>query len=87
MVLNGKVEGIYKKLPPLFSRLRVNDFGRRLILPGFVDLHVHSSQFYQSGVGLDQNLIPWLYSHTFPLEGRFADPEFAGRPIRGLWRS
>lgn len=77
VVLNGKVEGIYKKLPPLFSRLRVNDFGRRLILPGFVDLHVHASQFYQSGVGLDQNLIPWLYSHTFPLEGRFADPEFA----------
>ncbi len=77
VVLGGKVEGLYEELPPLFKELPVNDYGRRLIIPGFVDLHVHAPQFYQTGLGLAQDLIPWLNSYTYPLEGRFVDPEFA----------
>jgi guanine deaminase len=77
VVLNGKVKGVYNELPPIFGGLPLHDFGRRLILPGFVDLHVHASQYYLTGGGLDNELIPWLNNHTFPLEGRFADPEFA----------
>ena len=46
-------------------------------MPGFVDLHVHASQFYQAGVGLDQELLPWLNRYIYPLEERFVDPAFA----------
>ena len=77
VVSNGKVEGVFKELPEIYSGLEIIDFGRQLILPSFVDLHVHAPQFYQTGIGMDKPLIPWLNSHTFPLERRFIDPEFA----------
>jgi guanine deaminase len=76
-VSKGRVEGVYEKLPASLSNFKINNFGRRLIMPGFVDLHVHASQFYQAGVGLDQELLPWLDRYIYPLEERFADPEFA----------
>ena len=46
-------------------------------LPGFVDLHCHAPQWPQAGVALDEPLDVWLDQRTFPLEARFADPEFA----------
>lgn len=46
-------------------------------LPGFVDLHVHAPQWPQAGVALDEPLNVWLDERTFPLEARFADPDFA----------
>ena len=77
VVSNGKVEGVFKERPEIYNGLEITDFGRQLIIPAFVDLHVHAPQFYQAGIGMDKPLIPWLNSHTFPLEGRFIDPEFA----------
>ncbi|HEX5826907.1 MAG TPA: amidohydrolase family protein [Candidatus Limnocylindrales bacterium] len=53
---------------------------RALLLPGLVDLHVHAPQWPQLGTGLDLPLERWLFEHTFPLEARFADLEFA-RPV------
>lgn len=84
VVAGGCVEGLYSELPPQFSHLPLHDFSGHLILPGFVDLHVHAPQFFQTGVGLDDELIPWLDRHTYPLEGRFADREFA-RAAYGLF--
>jgi len=77
VVSKGKVEGVYKELPEKYNGLEIIDFDRQLILPAFVDLHVHAPQFYQTGVGMDKELISWLNNHTFPLEKRFVDPEFA----------
>ncbi|WP_217595588.1 guanine deaminase [Cohnella sp. GbtcB17] len=47
------------------------------LLPGFVDLHVHAPQWAQSGTALDVPLYDWLHAHTFPLESKFADLDFA----------
>lgn len=77
VVKNGIVEGIYEKLPEECQTESVKDFGERLILPGFVDLHVHAPQFYQCGVGLDKELIDWLNDYTFSMESRFSDLEYA----------
>lgn len=55
-----------------------------LILPGFVDLHVHAPQFPQLGRALDVPLEVWLQTHTFPLEARYADLDFARRSYEGL---
>lgn len=50
-----------------------------LLLPGFVDLHIHAPQHPQLGLALDRPLEEWLHAYTFPLEARFADLGFARR--------
>ncbi|XP_034243166.1 guanine deaminase isoform X3 [Thrips palmi] len=51
----------------------------QLLLPGFVDAHVHAPQFPNAGLGYDKTLLDWLATYTFPLEARYADQEFATR--------
>lgn len=51
----------------------------QLILPGFVDLHVHAPQWPNAGLALDLPLEDWLQHYTFPLEAKYADPDFARR--------
>ncbi len=77
IVKDGQVEGIYEELPPEYKSKPVKDFGKKLILPGFVDLHVHASQYLQCGLGLDKGLLDWLNNHTYPAEKRFSDLSFA----------
>lgn len=55
-----------------------------LLLPGFVDLHVHAPQYPQLGRALDVPLEIWLHKYTFPLEARYADTAFARRVYRRL---
>ena len=40
------------------------------LLPGFIDSHVHASQYPNNGLGLDLPLLEWLQKYTFPLENR-----------------
>src|SRR5215211_3028200 len=44
---------------------------RSVILPGFVDLHIHAPQYPQLGKALDVPLEIWLQRYTFPLEARY----------------
>ena len=54
----------------------VTDYGRDLILPGFVDGHMH---YPQTGIiaSWGKRLIDWLNTYTFPEEMRFANPAYA----------
>ncbi len=74
---DGDVVGVFPELPPQYERLEVADFGRQLIIPGFVDLHVHAPQTYERGLGLDMELLEWLDKYTFPEEAKFADLKYA----------
>ncbi len=58
--------------------------GSHVVLPGFVDAHVHAPQWPQLGTGLDLPLERWLAEHTFPLESRYADAAFAASVWRDL---
>lgn len=49
----------------------------QLVLPGFVDLHIHAPQYPQLGMALDVPLEVWLGKYTFPLEAQYADLDFA----------
>lgn len=55
-----------------------------VMLPGFVDLHIHASQWPQAGTALDRPLETWLGEYTFPLEARFKDLEFANEIYRDV---
>ena len=52
------------------------DHSGRLILPGFVDTHVHSPQL-DVIASYGTELLDWLETYTFPAEQRYADPEVA----------
>ncbi|ATW26618.1 guanine deaminase [Candidatus Formimonas warabiya] len=77
VVINGKVAGIYPVLPPKYENCPVEDYGDRLIIPGFVDLHLHAAQFPQCGMGMTKQLLQWLNDYTFDLEKQFQDENFA----------
>jgi guanine deaminase len=54
----------------------VVDFTGNLILPGFIDTHIH---YAQSDIiaSYGEQLLEWLDRYTFPTERRFSDPAHA----------
>jgi|SRR5690554_1369236 len=92
IVVSGKeVIDVYKKLPEKYSNLKLYDYGDNLIIPGFVDLHVHAPQFANIGLGLDKELMPWLEAYTFPEESKYKNVDYAkkvySRFCHDLWKN
>src|SRR5471030_1193677 len=77
VVLENFIEGVYKNLPEKFKNIKIRDYGNKLIIPGFVDLHTHASQFAIKGIGYDKELIPWLETYTFVEEAKFKNISYA----------
>lgn len=76
-VEDGKVVYAGNELPRQYAGCHVTDYGDCLIIPGFVDVHVHAPQWCNSGLGFSLELLPWLQNYTFPAEAGFADAQFA----------
>jgi guanine deaminase len=72
----GRIVGAQPSAPD--ASWRQVDHAGRLILPGFVDTHVHSPQLDVIG-SWGAQLLDWLETYTFPSEQRFADPGQAER--------
>ena len=53
----------------------------QVLVPGFVDLHIHAPQWPQLGTGYDVPLDEWLFEYTFPTEAKFAVADYA----RDVW--
>ncbi|KAK9504433.1 hypothetical protein O3M35_010767 [Rhynocoris fuscipes] len=49
----------------------------QFLCPGFIDLHIHASQFPNICLGMDKPLLEWLDAYTFPLEKKYKDVNFA----------
>jgi guanine deaminase len=63
--------------PRLPSGTSIKEYGRdHLILPGFIDCHVHYPQLQIIGAHGEQ-LLDWLEKYTFVAEQQFADPAHA----------
>ncbi|CDO94098.1 unnamed protein product [Kluyveromyces dobzhanskii CBS 2104] len=45
--------------------------------PGFVDTHIHASQYPNCGIFGDSTLLDWLETYTFPLESSLSDENAA----------
>ncbi len=52
------------------------DHAGRLLMPGFIDTHVHCPQL-DVIASYGTELLDWLETYTFPAEARYADPEVA----------
>jgi len=72
LIEDGRIAGAQAGDAPLDESWARHDHRGCLILPGFIDTHVHSPQLdviasYGSG------LLDWLKTYTFPAERRYAD--------------
>ncbi len=67
--------------PDLARGAQRHDYGGDLIVPGFVDGHVH---YPQIGViaSFGTQLLDWLETYTFPEEARFSDTAYARETAR-----
>ncbi|MCP4116105.1 MAG: amidohydrolase family protein [Desulfobacteraceae bacterium] len=74
---DGRVEAIHPQLPESYKGCEILDYGDRIVIPGFVDLHLHAAQYLQCGIGMTKTLLDWLNDYTFDLERQFQDREFA----------
>jgi guanine deaminase len=72
-------------LPTLPAAAAVTDYRGKLILPGFIDTHVHYAQTDMIA-SYGAQLLEWLERYTFPVEARFSDPEHA-REVAGFFLS
>ncbi|MYN47002.1 guanine deaminase [Pseudoduganella sp. FT93W] len=81
IVADGKVQaaGDYASLhATLPIGTPVHDYRGKLLMPGFIDTHVHYPQTDMIASPAD-GLLPWLETYTFPTERQFEDPAHAGQ--------
>lgn len=78
---NGHIHrvGHYSELAPSApASATLHDHRGKLIVPGFIDSHVHYVQL-DIMASYGRQLLDWLNEYTFPEECRFADLELASR--------
>lgn len=75
---DGRVlwRGARKSLPEAYRTAPSDDFGDCLILPGFIDAHIHFPQ-YRMLAAPGKDLLDWLSRFTFPEEARYGDQAYA----------
>ena len=64
------------RLPERFRALPADDHGEALVLPGFIDAHVHFPQ-YRMLAAPGRDLLDWLNRFTWPEERRYASAAYA----------
>lgn len=50
---------------------------QEFFFPGFIDTHIHASQFPNMHLVSQSTLLDWLETYTFPTEKRFSDLQYA----------
>jgi guanine deaminase len=84
IVNDGRVEKLGEAstlLASLEAETELVDLRGKLILPGFIDCHVHYSQI-DIVAAYGAKLLDWLNRYAFPAEARFSDPEHAREVAR-----
>jgi guanine deaminase len=68
--------GPFDELSPRHAGLEVTEIRDRLILPGFIDGHIHFPQTRVIGA-FGEHLLPWLKKWVFPEELKYRDRDYA----------
>jgi guanine deaminase len=69
----GPADAVRARLP---ADIEVTDYAGKLIVPGFIDCHVHFPQLDIIG-SYGAQLLDWLNQYAYPVEAKFADPDHA----------
>lgn len=70
--------GAHSELARAYPAAHVHDYRGTLVLPGFVDAHVHFAQL-RIIASHGEQLLEWLERYVFPEEALFADPAHGAR--------
>ena len=62
----------------LTDDIQIDHYPEQLIVPGFIDTHIHFPQTEMVGAYGEQ-LLEWLNTYTFPTEIQFADKTYADK--------
>ncbi len=73
LVEDGRITGVQPGDQPPGDGWVQHDHRGQLLMPGFIDTHVHSPQIDMIA-SYGAELLDWLNTYTFPAEMRFADP-------------
>lgn len=76
LIEDGRIAGTLPGREPPGEDWRREEHSGRLLMPGFIDTHVHCPQL-DVIASWSPGLLHWLDTYTFPAEQRFADPEVA----------
>ncbi|MBT8067244.1 MAG: guanine deaminase [Gammaproteobacteria bacterium] len=63
-------------LAGLSNDVKLTELPGKLIVPGFIDCHVHCPQL-DIIASYGEQLLDWLNRYAYPVEARFSDPEYA----------
>jgi guanine deaminase len=78
IVAVGDAPAIAPTLPP---QTPVDHYPEQLIMPGFIDTHIHYVQI-EAIASFGLQLLDWLKNYAFVAEQKFADPAFAAQQAR-----
>jgi guanine deaminase len=78
VIENGKVKelGTYESLKSKYQEIPVTAYPGMLIMPGFIDTHIHFPQT-EIIAAYGEQLLEWLDKYVFPTEGKFKDRAYA----------
>jgi guanine deaminase len=63
-------------LPRSFQGIAAEDYGDNIVMPGFIDAHIHFPQLRMLAAP-GKDLLDWLMRFTFPEEARYSDFDYA----------
>ena len=78
VIENGKIKdfGTYEQLQEKYAGIDAIAYPDKLIMPGFIDTHIHYPQTAMMAAYGEQ-LLEWLSKYTFPTEAKFKDKNYA----------
>ena len=78
VVIDGAIAdfGAYDDLHDQYADVPVTAYPGKLIMPGFIDTHVHFPQL-EMIAAYGEQLLEWLNQYTFPTEEKFKDKAYA----------
>jgi guanine deaminase len=78
VVENGKIKelGHYQDLQDKYAKVPIIAYPGMLIMPGFIDTHIHFPQT-EMIAAYGEQLLEWLNQYIFPTEAKFKDKAYA----------
>ena len=76
VVVDGnRIDGVYNGDAPVADYDEVINCEGKIVMPGFVNTHVHTSQQLGRGLGDDVNLLTWLHERIWPYESSMTEED------------